>query len=73
MRFLVGDAVVCRVQIPGGQYAWEEGIVLNEWYREDCWPDSHPGAPYEVKLLIGLSVFALVDHDRIIRRPKARV
>jgi len=71
LRFTEGDEVLCRVQSPGG-ITWEEGTVVDVWYREDCWPDNHPGAPYEVKLLIGLSVFALVDHDRIIRRPKAK-
>lgn len=72
LRFTVGDVVLCRVQVPGGKCVWEEGFVIGLWYREDCWPDSHPGAPYEVKLLIGLCVFALVDHDRIIRRPKVK-
>lgn len=67
LRFKEGDRVMCRIQIPGGMCEWEEGVIVDIWYREECWPDNHPGAPYEVKLDIGSHVFALVDHDRIIR------
>merc|ERR1719330_407653 len=67
-RYLEGERVLCLVEAPGGKTEWEEGTVVGLWYREGCWPKSHPGAPYEVKLDIGLSVFALSDNDRIIRR-----
>lgn len=67
-RFLEGDRVLCRLETPGGAMEWEEGTVTGLWYREGCWPRSHPGAPYEVKLDIGTKYFALVDNDRIIRR-----
>lgn len=66
LRFLAGDRVVCRVEAPGG-LEWEEGFVVGLWYRDCCWPQEHPGAPYEVKLDIGTRVFALVDDDSIIR------
>lgn len=67
LRFKEGDRVFCRVESPGGKYEWEDGCVVDLWYREDCWPNNHPGAPYEVLLSMGTRVFALVDHDRIIR------
>jgi len=67
LRFLEGQRVLCRVECPGGEHAWEEGVVIGLWYREACWQADHAGAPYEVRLDISLSVFALVDHDRIIR------
>lgn len=70
LRFKEGDRVICRVQIPGGERVWEEGSIVDVGYREDCWPDRHPGAPYEVLLDIGTRVFALVDHDRIIQKEK---
>lgn len=66
-RFLEGERVLCRVEAPGGNMEWEEGVVTGLWYREGCWPRSHSGAPYEVKLDIGTRVFALSDNDRIIR------
>lgn len=66
-RFLEGDRVLCRVEAPGGERCWEEGVVVGLWYREGCWPKSHPGAPYEVLLDIGIRVFALVDSDQIIQ------
>lgn len=66
-RFLEGERVLCRVEAPGGIMEWEEGVVIGLWYREACWPNFHWGAPYEVKLDIGTRVFALSDHDRIIR------
>eukprot|EP00429_Kryptoperidinium_foliaceum_P073860 CAMPEP_0176220700 /NCGR_PEP_ID=MMETSP0121_2-20121125/19349_1 /TAXON_ID=160619 /ORGANISM="Kryptoperidinium foliaceum, Strain CCMP 1326" /LENGTH=389 /DNA_ID=CAMNT_0017559881 /DNA_START=61 /DNA_END=1227 /DNA_ORIENTATION=+ len=66
-RFLEGQRVLCRVDAPGAEPQWEEGVVVGLWYREPCWPASHPGAPYEVRLDIGVRMFALVDHDRIIR------
>ncbi|CAE8744101.1 unnamed protein product, partial [Polarella glacialis] len=68
LRFLEGDRVVCRVETPGGGCEWEEGVVIGTWYRESCWPMEYPGAAYEVRLDLGLLVFALVDDDRIIRR-----
>merc|ERR1711904_147711 len=68
LRFEEGEQVSCRVEELGGSYVWEEGIVVGLWYREHCWPDEHPGAPYEIMLDVGLRVFALVDHDRIIRK-----
>jgi len=71
LRFLEGDRVVCRVPAPGGATCWEEGVVIGTWYRESCWPDTHPGAPYEVKLDLGSHYFALIDHDRIVR-PEAK-
>ena len=36
--------------------------------EEKCWPESFPGAPYEVRLDIGQLVYALCDHDVMIRR-----
>mmetsp|Transcript_74743 Transcript_74743/g.173107 ORF Transcript_74743/g.173107 Transcript_74743/m.173107 type:complete len:450 (+) Transcript_74743:96-1445(+) len=66
-RFLEGHRVLCRVEAPGGTHEWEEGVVIGLWYREGCWPAEHPGAPYEVRLDIGVHVFALADNDRIIR------
>ncbi|CAE8585971.1 unnamed protein product [Polarella glacialis] len=68
LRFLEGDRVVCRVETPGGGCEWEEGVVIGTWYSESCWPTEYPGAAYEVRLDLGLLVFALVDDDRIIRR-----
>jgi len=70
-RFMEGDRVVCRVQAPGGETAWEEGVVVGMWYREGCWPDAHPGAAYEIRLDIGLQVFAIADNDRLVRREEA--
>eukprot|EP00927_Polykrikos_kofoidii_P066345 TRINITY_DN61962_c0_g1_i1.p1 TRINITY_DN61962_c0_g1~~TRINITY_DN61962_c0_g1_i1.p1 ORF type:complete len:497 (-),score=82.31 TRINITY_DN61962_c0_g1_i1:169-1659(-) len=71
LRFLEGDRVLCRVEAPGGAVAWEEGVIIGLWYRERCWPKAHQGAPYEVSLDLGSRVFALVDHDRIVRRHRA--
>jgi len=68
IRFLEGDRVLCRVEAPGGVCVWEEGVVVGLWYREGCWPQDHPGAPYEVLLDLGSRVFALADDDRIVRR-----
>lgn len=68
VRFMEGDRVICRVEVPGGNTEWEEGVVTGLWYREGCWPISHPGAPYEIKLDIGTRLYALVDHERIVRR-----
>jgi len=73
LRFLEGERVLCRVEVPGGKMDWEEGFVRGLWYRDTCWPKRHPGAPYEVQLDIGNRVFALVDHDRIIRRESDKV
>mmetsp|Transcript_78566 Transcript_78566/g.163229 ORF Transcript_78566/g.163229 Transcript_78566/m.163229 type:complete len:502 (+) Transcript_78566:115-1620(+) len=70
VRFMEGQRVFCRVEAPGGQTAWEEGIIVGMWYREGCWPETHPGAPYEIRLMLGLRVFALVDDDRIVRSTK---
>lgn len=67
LRFMEGDRVICRVSAPGNATCWEEGVVVGTWYREGCWPEDHPGAPYEICLDLGLIVFALVDHDRIVR------
>lgn len=66
LRFKEGDRVLCRILTPGSSYEWEEGTVVDLWYREECWPEDHPGAPYEVLLDLETRVFALVDHDRII-------
>lgn len=68
LRFLEGDRVLCRVEAPGNQTTWEEGVVVGLWYREKGWPPEFPGAPYEVKLDIGSHVYALVDHDGLIQR-----
>mmetsp|Transcript_58702 Transcript_58702/g.137454 ORF Transcript_58702/g.137454 Transcript_58702/m.137454 type:complete len:438 (-) Transcript_58702:229-1542(-) len=68
IRFLEGDRVVCRVEAPGGKSAWEEGVVIALWYREKGWPTQFRGAPYQVKLDIGLEVYALADHDALIRK-----
>merc|ERR1740122_653105 len=68
LRFKVGDQLFCRMEELGGSYVWENGTVVGLWYREIHWPEEHPGAPYEVLLDVGLRVFALVDHDRIIRK-----
>jgi len=67
-RFVEGDRVLCQMKVPGGITEWEEGTVVGRWYREQCWPRDHHGAPYEVRLDIGNRLFALVDHDTIIRR-----
>eukprot|EP00929_Paragymnodinium_shiwhaense_P052550 TRINITY_DN26322_c0_g1_i2.p1 TRINITY_DN26322_c0_g1~~TRINITY_DN26322_c0_g1_i2.p1 ORF type:complete len:463 (-),score=135.15 TRINITY_DN26322_c0_g1_i2:610-1998(-) len=67
-RFLEGHRVLCRVQEPGAAFAWEEGTIIGLWYREKCWPSSHPGACYEVRLDIGGgNVYVLVDDDRLVR------
>lgn len=74
-RFMEGHRVRCRVEAVGDTCSWEEGVIIGLWYRERCWPSDHPGAPYEVRLDIGVNVFALADHDRIIRteaRPAPR-
>jgi len=78
LRFKEGDHVLCRVEAPHHHHnhhhhedcspVWEEGIIVELWYREACWPDEHPGAPYEVQLALGMRVFALADNDRIIRK-----
>mmetsp|Transcript_157328 Transcript_157328/g.286451 ORF Transcript_157328/g.286451 Transcript_157328/m.286451 type:complete len:462 (+) Transcript_157328:138-1523(+) len=68
LRFKGGEQVLCRMSELGGSYVWEVGAVVGFWYREVGWPDEHPGAPYEVLLDVGFRVFALVDHDRIIRK-----
>lgn len=103
LRFKKGERVSCRVGGPGGSYVWAEGTVVGLWYREACWPEECPGAPYEVlldaelrhkcghdhdhghghshehgrghpeapyqeMLHAELRVFALVDHERIIRK-----
>lgn len=70
-RFMEGDRVICRVETPGGSHEWEEGVVVDLWYREHSWPVDRPGAPYVVLLDIGQTVFALLDHDRIVRREAA--
>lgn len=67
LRFLEGDRVICRVGAPGNATCWEEGVVVGTWYREGCWPEDHPGAPYEIVLDLGMRVFALIDNDRIVR------
>lgn len=66
-RFPEGHCVFCRVATPGHKTEWEEGIIVGTWYREKCWPRAHSGAPYEIQLLLGSKVFALVDDDRIVR------
>ena len=48
LRFFEGDRVMCRVDAPGNETAWEEGTVVGLWYREKSWPPEFPGAPYEV-------------------------
>jgi len=70
-RFLEGDRVKCRVENPGPSYGWEEGVVVGLWYREACWPQDHPGAPYEIRTDIGQRLFALADDDHIVRREDA--
>ena len=47
-------------------------FVTSVIVKEKCWPPSFPGAPYEVKLDIGQLVYALCDHDVMIR-PEASV
>jgi len=71
-RFMEGDRVVCRVETPGHGFEWEEGVVVGLWYRENCYPKEHCGAPYEILLDIGTRVYALVDHDRIVRREETK-
>lgn len=71
LRFIEGDRVVCCVQIPGGNLEWEEGGIVGLWYREDSWPPEFPGAPYEVLLDLGYKVYALADHDHLVRREVA--
>eukprot|EP00931_Biecheleriopsis_adriatica_P087857 TRINITY_DN6226_c0_g1_i1.p1 TRINITY_DN6226_c0_g1~~TRINITY_DN6226_c0_g1_i1.p1 ORF type:complete len:582 (-),score=93.21 TRINITY_DN6226_c0_g1_i1:53-1798(-) len=71
LRFAEGDRVKCLVRAPG-QVAWEEGTVIGLWYRENSWPASHPGAPYEVKLDIGQCVFALADSPKIVKGESER-
>jgi len=65
-RFMDGDRVKCLVQAPGGN-AWEEGVVVSCGYREEYWPQGHPGAAYEVKLDIGGNVFVLSDTNKLIQ------
>lgn len=67
-RFLEGDRVLARVEAPGGAQAWEEGVVTGLWHRERSWPAVFLGAPYEIRLDIGGTVFALVDDDRLVQR-----
>lgn len=71
-RFMEGDRVVCRVSTPGHGFEWEEGVIVGLWYRESCYPREHCGAPYEMLLDIGTRVYALVDHDRIVRREEVK-
>jgi len=71
-RFMEGDRVICRLEVPGGAFEWEEGVVVGLWYRDMYWPQSFPGAPYKVRLDLSGEVFALVDHDRIVRKETAR-
>eukprot|EP00438_Fugacium_kawagutii_P030989 Skav203565 [mRNA] locus=scaffold3576:182541:194610:+ [translate_table: standard] len=70
LRFLEGDRVICRVEAPGNQTTWEEGVVVGVWYRE-AWHSrdvNDDPALNSVKLDIGSHVYSLADHPGIVQK-----
>ena len=69
LRFEVGTKVLCRV----GASEWHGGTILQQWYREESWPQG-AWAPYKVELDDGRNIFAPGDLEQIIkRRPEEEV
>lgn len=62
LRFEVGTKVQCRV----GPTQWESGTIIQQWYRENSWPDG-VFAPYKIHLSNGKDIYAPQDMDQMIR------
>jgi len=62
LRFEVGTRVVCRV----GQDEWEEGKIVQLWYREPDWPENKT-VPYQAQLDDGTLIFVPADTDTLCR------
>ena len=67
LRFAIGDTVECNT----GDGEWALGEVVQLMYRDDGMP---PGliAPYQVRLSDGECIYAPMDEDGIVRKPRRR-
>jgi hypothetical protein len=61
LRFSVGEGVIVNTGL--GTVA---GVVVEQWYREQGWPD-HTVVPYWIELEDGRLVYAVEDSDVLVR------
>lgn len=61
LRFKVGDRVECNVD------GFQSGTIVKLQYHEPGWP-AEQTVPYQVKLDMGMTIYAPVDRDDCIRK-----